>query len=109
MGFGIRSRPTTPTIPVKRLAEIGVRRVSFSRLLTGSALMGMQKALEVFMHSIESGKAEDRPDLVMGIEDITALMNYELINALENEFSLKEDLERRYKGGAADLVVRGGH
>ena len=109
MGFGIRSLPTTPTISVKRLAEIGVRRVSFARLLTGSALMGMQKALEVFKDSVETGEVHDRPDLVMGIEDITALMSYELINALENEFSLKEDLERRYKGGAADLVVRGGH
>jgi len=109
MGFGIRARPTTPTIPVKRLAELGARRVSFSRLLTGSALMGMKKALEVFRDSVETGVAHDRPDLVVGIEEITELMGYALINSLENEFSLKEDLERRYKGGAADLVVRGGH
>ena len=109
MGFGIRNRPTTPTIPVKRLAEIGVRRVSFSRLLTGSALMGMKKALEVFRESVETGVAHDRPDLIVSIEEITELMGYALINSLESEFSLKEDLERRYGTDKADLVVRGGH
>src|SRR5690242_1086577 len=33
MGFGIRSRPTTPQMSFKRLAEIGVRRVSLPRML----------------------------------------------------------------------------
>jgi 2-methylisocitrate lyase-like PEP mutase family enzyme len=109
MGFGIRARPTTPTLSVKRLAELGVRRVSFSRLLTGAALMGMKKALEVFQDSIRTGEVHDRPDLLVGIEEITELMGYALINQLENEFSLEEDLQQRYKGGRADLVVRGGH
>jgi 2-methylisocitrate lyase-like PEP mutase family enzyme len=109
MGFGIRKRPTTPTIPVKRLAELGVRRVSFARLLTGAAIMGMKKALEVFQDSVRTGQVHDRPDLLVSIEEITDLMGYALINQLENAFSLEEDLQQRYKGGAADLVVRGGH
>src|SRR5690606_29081158 len=27
MGFGLRSRPTTPLIPIARLAQLGVKRV----------------------------------------------------------------------------------
>ena len=106
MGFGIRSRPTTPTLSVKRLAELGVRRVSFARLLPAAALMGMRKAIEVFQDSMQTGQVHDRPDLLVGIEDITDLMGYSLINQLENEFSLEEDLQKRYKGQEADLVVR---
>src|SRR6187549_1843461 len=45
IGFGIRSRPTTPLIPVKRLAELGVARVTMARMLPSAALMGMHKAL----------------------------------------------------------------
>jgi 2-methylisocitrate lyase-like PEP mutase family enzyme len=107
MGFGIRSRPTTPTLSVKRLAELGVRRVSFARLLPAAALMGMRKALEVFQDSVRTGAVHDRPDLLVSIEDITDLMGYALINQLENEFSLEEDIQRRYKGDTADFVVRG--
>jgi 2-methylisocitrate lyase-like PEP mutase family enzyme len=106
MGFGIRSRPTTPTIPVPRLAELGVARVSVPRLLMGSALMGMKTALSLMRDSMETGKVYDRPDLLMGVEEITELMGYALINQLEREFSLEEDLERRYGGGEVDLVVR---
>lgn len=107
MGFGIRSRPTTPLIPVRRLAEIGVARVSFSRLLTGAAIAGMKKALEQMMDSVKTGTAHDRPDLVAGMEEITDLMGYELVNALESEFLLEEQLERKYGSGSADYVVRG--
>lgn len=109
MGFGIRSRPTTPTLSVKRLADLGVRRVSLARLLPAAALMGMKKALEVMQDSVRTGEVHDRPDLLVGIEEITDLMGYALINQLENEFSLEEDLAARYKGGQTDLVVRGGH
>lgn len=35
MGFGIRSRPTTPLIPIPRLKEIGVRRISLPRMAAG--------------------------------------------------------------------------
>ena len=109
MGFGIRSRPTTQTLSVKRLAELGVRRASFARMLPAAALMGMKKAIEVMQESLRTGEVHDRPDLLVGIEEITDLMGYALINQLENEFSLEEDLQARYKEGRADLVVRGGH
>src|SRR4051794_38249212 len=67
MGFGIRSRPTTPQISVKRLAEIGVRRVSVPRMLPAAAIQGMTCALEVFKEVVATGVPVDRPDLACGI------------------------------------------
>jgi 2-methylisocitrate lyase-like PEP mutase family enzyme len=109
MGFGIRSRPTTPTLSVKRLAEIGFRRITLARMLPAAAIMGMKRALEIMQESVRSGEVHDRPDLLVGIEEITDLMGYAFINQLENEFSLEEDLQQRYRGEHADYVVRGRH
>jgi 2-methylisocitrate lyase-like PEP mutase family enzyme len=109
MGFGIRSRPTTPLLAVRRLAEIGVRRATFARMLPAAAIMGMKKALELLRDSVETGTVHDRPDLLVGIEEITELMGYALINRLEREFTLEEDLERRYGAEEVDFVRRGGH
>lgn len=97
MGFGIRRRPTTPLITIKRLEEIGVARVSLPRMLPAAALAGMKKALELMTRSIETGELVDRPDLLAGIDEITALMDYDRIAALEQEFLLPEQLERKYR------------
>ncbi len=97
MGFGIRTRPTTPLITMKRLEEIGVARVSLPRMLPAAALAGMKKALELMTHSIETGEILDRPDLLAGIDEITALMDYDWIAALEREFLLPEQLESKYR------------
>ena len=47
MGFGIRNRPTTPLIPVKRLEALGVKRVTLPRMLPAAALMAMENALTI--------------------------------------------------------------
>src|SRR5882762_11515516 len=83
MGFCIRSRPTTPQMSFKRLAEIGVRRVSLPRMLPAAAIHGMTRALEVMKESIATGEPTDRPDLVVGIEDMMHLMDYETMRKLE--------------------------
>ncbi len=98
MGFGIRSRPTTPLMSVKRLGELGVKRVSLARMRPAAAIMGMQKALEVMKQSIEGGEAPARPDLLVGIEDIMELMGYPAMRALEREFSTDEEHHRKYGG-----------
>jgi 2-methylisocitrate lyase-like PEP mutase family enzyme len=108
MGFGIRSRPTSPLIPLKRLRALGVARVSMPRLLTASALSGMQKALEVLRECIATGEAADRPDLLVGMEAIAALMDYDHVSALENEFLSDEALQRKYREAERHLVVRSG-
>ncbi len=109
MGFGIRSRPTTPLISVKRLAELGVKRVTFARMLPAAAIMAMRQALVVLLDSVRTGTIHDRPDLLASIEDITDLMGYDHINALEAKFGLPEDILARYKSDKPDYVKRDGH
>ncbi|MBI3068810.1 MAG: isocitrate lyase/PEP mutase family protein [Betaproteobacteria bacterium] len=106
MGFGIRSRPTTPLIPIKRLEQLGVARVSIARMLPAAALGGMKKALELMLDSIASGNVHDRPDLLAGIEEITDLMGYERIAELESRFLLEEQIERKYGAAKPQYVIR---
>lgn len=106
IGFGIRSRPTTPLIPVKRLAELGVARVTMARMLPSAALMGMHKALELMRDHVETGTIHDRPDLLYGMEEITELMGYAKIAELEAQFLPDDQLERKYGSDKVDYVVR---
>jgi 2-methylisocitrate lyase-like PEP mutase family enzyme len=106
MGFGIRSRPTSPLIGLRRLRELGVARVSMPRLLSASAISGMQKALEVLRQCMTSGDVADRPDLLVGMDTFASLMGYERISALENELLSREKLERKYGSGERQYVVR---
>lgn len=105
MGFGIRSRPTTPLIPIKRLEQLGVARVSIARMLPAAALGGMKKALELMLDSIATGNVHDRPDLLAGIEEITDLMGYERIAELESRFLLEEQIERKYGAAKPQYVI----
>jgi 2-methylisocitrate lyase-like PEP mutase family enzyme len=107
MGFGIRARPTSPLVPLRRLKELGVARVSCPRMLTGAAISGMRKALEAMRECIASGDATDRPDLVAGMEEITDLMGYAHIAELEQAFTLEDELARRYGDAERQFVVRG--
>jgi 2-methylisocitrate lyase-like PEP mutase family enzyme len=106
IGFGIRARPTTPLIPVRRLAELGVARVTMARMLPSAALMGMKKALELMRDHVENGTLHDRPDLVCGMDEITDLMGYAKIAELEAQFLPDEQLERKYGSAKVDYVVR---
>jgi len=84
MGFGIRSRPTTPLFPIPRLKALGVRRISLSRMLPAASVHAMQTALSLMRQVLETGEPIDRPDLLAGIEDIMRLMGYEQMRALES-------------------------
>lgn len=83
MGFGIRSRPTTPLIPIRRLKELGVRRISLPRMLPAAAILGMRQALDMMQQVVRTGEPVDRPDMLASIEDIMELMGYEEMRALE--------------------------
>jgi 2-methylisocitrate lyase-like PEP mutase family enzyme len=96
MGFGIRSRPTTPLIPLKQLAELGVRRVTLPRMLPAAAIKGMSRALEVMKEVMATGVPVDRPDLAVGIEDIMQLMDYDNMRELERRRLTTETLEAKY-------------
>jgi 2-methylisocitrate lyase-like PEP mutase family enzyme len=96
MGFGIRSRPTTPLLPLPDLARMGVRRVSLPRMLPAAAIMGMTRAIDCMKEVIRTGGSVDRPDLAVGIDEIMILMGYEEMRALERTLLTTEALEAKY-------------
>lgn len=104
MGFGIRERPTTPLIPFQRLKELGVKRVTLPRMLPAAAIMAMQTALKLLGETVASGGKLHRPDLLVGIEDIMALMDYPSLRALEARFLNTDDFEENYGAVAAAAV-----
>lgn len=97
MGFGIRKRPTTPLIPARELQEMGVAMVTYPRLITASAITGMRMALEVMKKSSEEGIIIERPDLVVGFDDLTNLMDLPRFLGLEKQFSTDETLKGKYQ------------
>ena len=108
MGFGVRARPTTPLFPLSQLKALGVARASMPRMMSGSALAGMKKALEVMKQCMETGEAADRPDLLVSMEELTQLVGYERIAKLEQAMLTEEQLERKYGTGQRDYVIRQG-
>ena len=105
MGFGIRSRPTSPLISLSRLKALGVARVSLPRMLPAAALSGMQKALETMMGCIESGELVERPDLLVGMDMITKLVGYEEVSQLEQALLTDAEAERKYRSGERGYVI----
>lgn len=99
MGFGIRSRPTTPLFPINRLKALGVRRISLPRMLPAAAIHGMRQALQLMQGVVASGEPIDRPDLLASIEDVMDLMGYEEMR--EREAKLMRFGDRALVGTAA--------
>lgn len=95
MGFGLRTRSTTPLMSVAELANLGVRWVSLSRMLPAAAIKGMSDALSAMRESIETGVTPNRPDLVADMSDIQKLMDYETYFDLENKFLAQNDYSSR--------------
>lgn len=93
MGFGIRRRPTTPLIPIRRLEELGVKRVTLPRMLPAAALMAMENSLRILLHTMSTGEAADRPDLLYSIDDIWTLMGQPEVKELEEKYSDLESIE----------------
>jgi 2-methylisocitrate lyase-like PEP mutase family enzyme len=99
MGFGLRRRPTTPLIPVPRLRELGVRRVSLPRMLPAAAIKSMRTALEEMKRVIETGEIVDRTDLLVGIDEIWALMGLDAAHELERRLLTTDAVETKYGRG----------
>lgn len=101
MGFGIRSRPTTPLFSVPRLKELGVRRISLPRMLPAAALKGMQQALSAMREVLQTGTPQDRPDLLVGIDEIWDLMGFNEARTLEQRLLTVDGLAAKYGQDAA--------
>jgi 2-methylisocitrate lyase-like PEP mutase family enzyme len=89
MGFGIRQRPTTPLLSARQLEDMGVKAVSFPRMLTAAAIQGMRNALAVLGQSIEEGRVIDRPDLLAPFGELNELMGQPQLQALERSFAAR--------------------
>lgn len=99
MGFGIRERPTTPLIPIPRLKELGVRRISLPRMLPAAAIQGMRAALSVMREVVETGVPANRTDLLASIDDIWALMGLPEAAALEQRLLTTRAYDAKYGDG----------
>jgi 2-methylisocitrate lyase-like PEP mutase family enzyme len=86
MGFGIRQRPTTPLLSARQLEDMGVKAVSYPRMLTSAAIQGMKNALGVLQQSIDEGRVIDRPDLLVPFDELNTLMGLPQIKQLEERF-----------------------
>jgi 2-methylisocitrate lyase-like PEP mutase family enzyme len=93
MGFGLRSRPTTPLIPIARLAQLGVKRVTLPRMLPAAAILAMRKALAVLNDNRTEINPAERPDLLTDIDDIWALMGEADVEALESRYMELDSVE----------------
>ena len=87
MGFGIRDRPTTPLLSARQLEDMGVKAVSYPRMLTAAAIQGMKNALAVFGQSVEEGRVIDRPDLLVSFNELNDLMGHKTLNELQKTFT----------------------
>ncbi|MGO4403569.1 oxaloacetate decarboxylase [Bosea sp. RAF48] len=100
MGFGIRPRPTTPLIPLPRLKELGVRRISLPRMLPAAAIRAMREALSVMRGVMETGVPADRSDLLVGIDEIWNLMGFPAMQALEKQLLTVDSYASKYEAAA---------
>lgn len=88
MGYAIRERPTTPLFSVSELEEMGVDFVSVPRLITGSAVRGMQQALGTLKEAADTGELIERPELTVGFEEYTELIGLTEYNEMEAKYSV---------------------
>lgn len=86
MGFGIRTRATTPLMSVPELQCLGVRWISLSRMLPAAAIRGMSEALKVMRESMKTGDVPERADLVAEMAEIQELMDYRSYFEIEKRF-----------------------
>ena len=87
IGFGLRTRSTTPLISAKRLEAIGVGAVIYLRLLTGAAIVGMTRALDGLQTAMASEEVIEKPELVASFEDILDLTKFEFLTGLEKKYA----------------------
>jgi 2-methylisocitrate lyase-like PEP mutase family enzyme len=98
MGFGIRSRPTTPLIPARQLQEMGVAVVSYPRLLTAAAIQGMKNALAALSEQLSTGTIVDRTDLLVSFQELNDLMGLGQLKDIEKRFLTETQFKGKYGG-----------
>lgn len=97
MGLAIRQRSTTPLVSFSELEKMGVARVTCPRMTNAAALQGMRAALLVVKESIATERLIEKPELLVGFEEITGLMGLNKYLDLEQKFLTENDLENKYE------------
>ncbi len=97
MGFGIRRRSTTPLLSARQLQDLGVAVVIYPRLLTAASVQGMKNALAALAELLRTGEAVDRPDLLVGFEELNELVAMPELERLEQRYLTKDQLRRKYE------------
>jgi 2-methylisocitrate lyase-like PEP mutase family enzyme len=87
MGFGIRSRATTPLLTASELQELGVAMVIYPRLLTACAVQGMKNGLAALSEQIRTGMIVERPDYAVSFEELNEVVGFSEAQALERTLS----------------------
>lgn len=96
MGFGIRSRSTTPLIPALRMQELGVAAVIYPRLLTSCAIRGMMNGITALQESLQTTQVIDRQELAVSFEELNELVGFSETQELEQRFLTREQLKAKY-------------
>jgi 2-methylisocitrate lyase-like PEP mutase family enzyme len=87
MGFGLRTRSTTPLISAKRLEAMGVAVAMYGRMLSASAIQGLKNALSAFEKSLEEDVVTERPELLVSFDELNELMGLPELRKLEQKFA----------------------
>ncbi|MEN3354289.1 MAG: hypothetical protein V7640_2447 [Betaproteobacteria bacterium] len=89
MGFGIRTRSTTPLLSAARLQALGVAAVIYPRLLTSCAIKGMKNGLATLSEQLHTGQIVERPDYAVSFEELNELVGLDDARGLEERFATK--------------------
>ena len=87
MGFGIRTRSTTPLISPARLQELGVGVVIYPRLLTACAIRGMQHGIGALQDAMQNPSVVERPELAVSFEELNGLVGFAEIQERERRYT----------------------
>ena len=87
MGFGIRTRATTPLIAPARLQELGVAVVIYPRLLTACAIQGMKHGIAALHDAMHSPTVIERPELAVSFEELNALVGFAELQERERRYT----------------------
>ena len=87
MGFGIRSRATTPLIAPAQLQALGVAVVIYPRLLTACAIQGMKHGIAALRAAMQSPTVLERPELAVSFEELNALVGFAELQERERRYA----------------------
>jgi 2-methylisocitrate lyase-like PEP mutase family enzyme len=97
MGFGLRTRGTTPLLSARQLQDLGVATVSYPRLLSSAAIQGMKNAIMALNEQIETGKVVEHPALQVSFQELNDLMGLGELRDIEQRFLTETQLKQKYR------------